>query len=373
MAWIYYTIPIRQAGIACILPLSLLPAGFAVSPNPMEFGAEWVDAGDITLMQGNWVGDFISTTWDSSLSFAYGHYSMDYVPVPFDFNGEETRLSESNLALQFNTQNQVNRHLLLMGGAGVYDGFTNYRSVWLDEYYRQQFSHLTDVPGSENYVKADPKGVNATVGARWEYKPATGFAQINLSWLEDDVSPGYEIDFVGLRRGDIHLHTGAFIISTENIVSKRMRSYVSLRLSDTTERSTRYGADAALHVAVNDNWVIRWKIGGATENPQFEAIYTSIALEHGVNDKLSWFVDARYYEDTGEIENALLFTSAAPGLRSERYGIGIRWIGDKWSSRFYLAPLHTDYDPTRKNTDFFQNLYSDRDWTILQVAVSRTL
>jgi hypothetical protein len=146
---------------------------------------------------------------------------MDYVPVPFDFNGMENHLSERNLALQFNTQNQMSQHFALMGGAGVYDGFTNYRSVWLDEYYRQQYSDLGDFPGADQYVNAEPKGINATFGARWEYKPGTGFAQLNVSWLEDDVSPGYEIDFDGLRRGSLTLHTGAISLSTENVLTKR--------------------------------------------------------------------------------------------------------------------------------------------------------
>ena len=351
--------------------LSFLTAGFAVSPNPLEVGGEWVDAGDVTLLQGSWVGDFVLEDWESTLSLAYGHYSMNYVPAPFDFRGMDQRRNETNLAVQLNTQKQVRNDLSLMGGAGVYDGFTNYRSVWLDEYFRQQYSDLPGVPGAENYVEADPKGVNATVGARWEYKPGTGFAQVDLSWLEDDVSPGYEIDFDGLRRGRLQLHTGSVSISTENVLTPRVRSYVVLRSSKTSERSTRYGADASLYVAVVDDWIMRWNAGAASENPQFEAAYISLALEHQIEEGISWFVDGRYYEDTGEIENALLFTTAAPGLASERFGLGFRWIGDNWSSRFYLARLRTDYDPTREDLDFFQNLYRDRDWDIIQVALSR--
>ena len=150
-----------------------------------------------------------------------------------------------------------------------------------------------------------------------------------------------------------------------------MRSYVSVRASETTDRSTRYGIDAALHIAVADDWVTRLNLGRAEEDPQFEANYGSVALERTFNENLSGFVDFRYYEDTGEIENALLFTSAAPGLDSERWGIGLRWIGDHWSARVYIASLETDYEPTRANTDFFQNLYADRDWTIYQFAMDR--
>ena len=356
-----------------LFPLSILMAGVASSFNPLEVGVEWVDAGDVTLAQGSWVGDFAAEDWESSFSLAYGQYSINYIPAPFDFRGMGKRRNEGNLALQLNTRKQVRNDIWLMGGAGAYDGFTNYRSVWLDEYFRQQYSDLVGVSGAESYVDADPKGVNGTVGARWEYRPANGFAQIDLSWLEDDVSPGYEIDFNGLRRGRLHLHTGSISLSTENVLTPRVRSYLSLRSSRTSERSTRYGAEASIFVAVKDGWIMRWNAGGASEDPQFEAVYTSLALEHQIQEGFSWFVDGRYYDDTGEIENALLFTTGAPGLASQRIGIGFRWIGDNWSSRFYLARLHTNYDPTRKELDFFQNLYRDRDWNIIQIALSRRL
>ncbi|MDG2171027.1 MAG: hypothetical protein P8L44_24225 [Opitutales bacterium] len=344
-----------------------------LSPDPMESGFEWVDSDDVSLIQSSWVGDFETGSWESSVSLAYGHYSMDYQPVPFGFLGQERHLSERNLAFQWNAESRFGEYWTFMGGAGLCDGFTNYRSVWLDEYYRQRFSDLGDTPGAENYVDADPKGINGTAGARWEYKPGTGFAQINVSWLEDNVSPGYEIDFEGLRRGSLTLYTRAVGLSTENILSKRVRSYVSFRASDTTDRSTRYGLDAALHIAVADHWVTRLNVGRAEEDPLFEAHFGSIALERTLSENLSGFVDFRVYEDTGEIENALLFTSAAPGLDSERWGVGLRWMGEHWSARLYIAKLETDYEPTQVNTDFFQNLYADRDWNIYQFAISRSL
>jgi hypothetical protein len=148
---------------------------------------------------------------------------------------------------------------------------------------------------------------------------------------------------------------------------------VSFRASDTTDRSTRYGLDAALHIAVADHWVTRLNVGRAEEDPLFEAHFGSIALERTLSENLSGFVGFRVYEDTGEIENALLFTSAAPGLDSERWGVGLRWMGEHWSARLYIAKLETDYEPTQVNTDFFQNLYADRDWNIYQFAISRSL
>lgn len=361
--------------LAPVCAFLILGAAFltGLTGRPLEWGVEWADSNDISLLQANWQGDFQRSSWESTFSFAYGDYDLDYVPVPFDFNGREIQLRERNLAANVNTKYQASRYWAWMGGTGMYDGFTNYRSIWLDEYYRQQYSNLGDAPGAENYVEADPKGINATLGARWEYLPAAGYAQVNLSWLQDDVSPGYEIDFDGLRRGDLTLTTRALHLSSENILSKYLRSYVGIRFTDTTARSPRYGVDAELFAALGQSWTARLQAGAATEHPQFEAVYAGVALEKGITGGLSCFADLRHYDDTGEIENALLFTSAAPGLRSKRVGFGLRWMRDRWSARFYLAHLDTDYDPTRENLDFFQNLYKDRDWTLCQFAISRTL
>ncbi|MDA1067695.1 MAG: hypothetical protein O3C43_14480 [Verrucomicrobia bacterium] len=353
--------------------LFMFRVAYSIEVANWDSGLEWVDSDDITLKQLSWIGDFNSDNWESSISLAYGDYQLDYQPVAFDFNGEEKAVSERIIAIQFNSKKQLGDHWWLSGGAGAYDGFTNYRSVWLDEYYRQQFSELYGFPGAENYVEADPKGINATAGTRWEYQPGNGFAQFSISALRDDVSPGYEIDFDGLRRGELTLDTVAASLSTENILTKNIRSFLEFRVTQTTDRSTRYGVGANINVAHGEQWVSRWNVGGSKEDPQFEAFYGGVALEYQASDKCYIFVDGWYYEDTGEIENALLFTSAAPGLESSRVGIGVRWIGDQWSMRIYAAPLENDYEPTNPGIDFFQNLYSDRDWTIAQIAVSRSL
>ena len=73
----------------------------------------------------------------------------------------------------------------LLGSGGLYDGFADYRSRWLDEYYRQQFS---TIPG---YQKADPKGFNVSAGLRWEYAPTTAFLQVEGGYLWDQIAPGY--------------------------------------------------------------------------------------------------------------------------------------------------------------------------------------
>ena len=336
-----------------------------------DYSLELLDASDISMLQSNLYAEFGQEAWENQLSLSFSEFSFDYRPVPFDLNGVETDRTESNLAFQLNSRYTVSDGLTLLFGGGAYNGYNNYRSAWLDEYFRQQFSELDGVSGNELYDTANPKGYNLNAGARWMYQPNTGYAQITLSQLQDDIAPGYEIDFVGLPRGETVLATSAISVSSENILTKRIRSLVTVRGSQTSARAWRYGAEVALNVALHNNWIARGQFGGSTEDPQFDAYYTNLTLEFKIRENLSAYLDGRYYDDTGEIENSL-FTSAAPGVSNRKAGIGIKWNSDSWSGRVYVARVGTRYDPPLGNVDFFQNLYKDRDWTVFQLAFGKS-
>ncbi len=344
----------------------------APSLSRLEIGLESVSSGDVRLAQANLQSQFLSSNLDVGLSASLGRTEIEYQPVDFDFLGREVDIEEHNKAIQINARSQIGEKLWYVGGVGFYDGFTNYRSIWLDEYYRQQFGNLAGVPGAELYVEADPHGINATSGIRWEYLPSSAYAQLTVSQLQDDVSPGYEIDFEGLRRGELVLATSAIALSTENVINMRIRSLVELRGSQTSARDWRYGLGVTLFAALGERWITRWQAGATTEDPQFEAYSGSVAVEYQVSESVSAYLDLSYYDDTGEIENAFLFTSAAPGLISRKAGIGLRWSGETWSGRLYVAPSSSRYEPTQLNTDFFQNLYANRDWTVAQIAFGRS-
>lgn len=331
---------------------------------------ELVDSDDVSLIQANALTTTQISKWDTQLSLSISDFSFDYEAVSFDLNGTSLPRSESNSALQINSRKEVAEKLTFLIGGGLYDGYSNYRSAWLDEYYRQQFSNLDGVPGAELYRKAEPKGFNVNAGVRWMYNPNSGYFQFSISQLQDEIAPGYEIDFDGLRRGESVLATSAASLSTENILSKRVRSLFTLRTSETSGRETRYGAEYALNAALGERWIARVQLGGTKENPQFDALYANVALEYALKESVSLYLDGRYYKDTGEIENSL-FTAAAPGVTSHRFGIGVKWVGDNWSGRAYAAPIRSSYDETLGNVDFFQNLYQDRDWTVFQLAFSR--
>ncbi len=362
--------PVSLSIVAIAAIVANPSALFAAPIDRFDASFELIDSDDVSLFQGNAMAVNQIGDWDTQISFSASDFSFDYVPVSFDFNGEALSRSESNIGLQINGRRNATEIVTLLLGGGAYDGYNNFRSAWLDEYYRQQFSNLDGVPGAELYNEAKPKGFNVNAGLRWMYLPNSGYAQFSLSQLQDQIAPGYEIDFEGLQRGETVLATSALSVSTENILSKRVRSLFTLRASETTDRETRYGAEFALNAALGDRWILRGQVGGSKENPQFDAHYANLALEYFLNESLSLYLDGRYYKDTGEIENSL-FTAAAPGVTSRKFGFGLKWIGDHWSGRCYVAPISSNYEEALSNVDFFQNLYQDRDWTVFQLAFSR--
>lgn len=359
---------LRKAGLNCGLTLVLSSAALAVDESRLEVSGERVEADDLRLELGSVRVPFIHGDWSGAVSVSRSAIRLDYEPAPFDFRGESVDLDESTVAAQLNVERELGEGLWLALGLGGYDGFTNFRSVWLDEYYRQQFGDLSGVEGAEDYVQAKPMGLNAVVGARWEYRPAAGFAQLTVSALDDDVSPGYEIDFDGLRRGEMNLSTLALALSSENVLTKRIRSKVEALASKTSEREWRYGLRGAINWAAGSSWIIRAELGGTTERPQFDAYFGQLAVERSLGERWSVYSSYRYYRDTGEIENAFLFSAAAPGLESRRGGVGLRWQGERIGIRAYLGRADADYEATRLNTDFFQNLYRDRKLWIYQLA-----
>ncbi len=274
--------------------------------------------------------------------------------------------------MQSNARWRVREDWEWIGSLGAYQGYTNFRSVWLAEYFAQQFEPLGPT-ALDQWEQPDPQGVNAGAGFRWECVPATAFLEVVATGLRDEVAPGYEIDFTGLRQGRVKLNGFGVTVSTETIWNQRLRSRVELNGTRVSEREVRWGANAALNVAVGENGVMRLRAGGAQEDPQFEAWFGEATWDWTLTDAWAIFAQGRYYEDNGEIENALLFTSAAPGLQSRQWNVGARWRGERTVVRLQVGRLRSRYEPTNPSTDFFQNLYRDRDWNVFQISVSRTL
>lgn len=310
--------------------------------------------------------------WTFQTALSRGDYDLDYRPVSFDLLGNPTQIREKTYTLNLSATRPFKERLALELGAGYRDGFASYRAVWLDTYFDQHFSPLEGVPGHELYQNFQPTASSLATGLKWEYIPANAIASVTISRIQDNVSPGYEIDFDGIRRGQIVLATSSFSLVTENVLTERLRSRLALTASETSAREKRYSAEFALNAALGDKLVWRNRLGATTENPQFDAHFFDTAFEYQFHQHSAIFLQGRHYQDTGEIENALLFTTAAPELENESLSLGLRYNNDNWTAKFALKHSKSDFAPTNPNTDFFQNLYIDSDWLTLQIAVRKT-
>lgn len=75
-----------------------------------------------------------------------------------------------------------------------------------------------------------------------------------------------------------------------------------------------------------------------------------------------------YYHDTGEIENSLFISTAAPGLETYQGGLGLRYVGQTSSFSISAAPTFASYEPVSLGTRPFTNLYKQRTWVAVQAA-----
>lgn len=300
--------------------------------------------------------------WEGSAGFGAGTYGLDYEPVPFDFLGRPERVDEQRWSGQLGLRFRLLDQLTLLGAAAYYDGFPDYRSLWFSTYYEQQFSEL---PG---YVDPDPHGRTLSGGLRWEYLPAGGFLQAEFTHADEEIAPGYEIDFEGLRRGRSRLDTGVIRIAAENVPHRRVRLLNELRVSETTDRERRTAYQGSLNVSLGERWVLRTYGGLATEDPQFDAWYAGGSVEFEVAEAWLLSVAGRYYEDTGEIESSN-FSNAAPGVQTWHAGLGVRHVRERLAVKLFAAPYFTRHEPFGIGTAFFANLYKNRDWGLVQAAV----
>ena len=304
---------------------------------------------------------------DWKLNYTINTMAEDYEPyAPFDFLGYAEHLEEQYHAGAVSWRQKFEAPLTWQLAGGGYVGFTDYRSLWLANYYQQQFNF---VPG---YASPEPGGYNASTGLRWEYLPATGFAEVSFLYAHDNIAPGYEFDPLAgkLLQGRKVLDTYAPALKFENLLSRRVRWLNEIQLTFTTGRETRSAYRGSVNVALGERWVWRTLGGYTQEDPALRAWFAGSTLEFALTDRWLVNVSGLYYQDTGEIENSAYLSTAAPGLQTWQGGVGLRYAGDQSSFSVSVAPLVASYAPIEVGTRPFTHLYRDRTWVSVQAAYS---
>lgn len=307
------------------------------------------------------------TEW--RLNFTHNSIDEDYEPFRrFDFLGYPEKVHADYNGGQASLRHKLHDALTAQVAGGAYHGFTDFRSLWLATYYRQQFARFFP----QQYAEPDPQGFNAAGGLRWEYQPTTGFAEAGFLYANDQIAPGYEMDPLtgDLLRGREILHTYSPTLKLENVLTPRIRTLNEFQLTVTSGRETRYAYRGSVNVALGERWVWRTSGGYTHENPTLRAWFAGSTLEFAVAPKWLVHITGRSYHDTGEIENSLLISSAAPGLATWQAGGGLRYAGQRTSLSISVAPVIANYEPVDVGTRPFANLYKDRTWISAQIAWS---
>lgn len=300
-----------------------------------------------------------------TLNLLHGFIGLDF--VPFDTVLQSQRLENKRFGGQASAQVQIADPLVFTIGGNLYEGFMDYKSLWLDEYYRQLYGTLPE------YKEATPSGYGFASDLRWEYLPGSGFIQGSVSYQYDIVAPAYSRDISSfppaLVRENDEYETITGSASLENVVSRRIRSKLEGLMQKTTDREMRYSAKGSVNVAVIDSVVSRTELAGSSEDPSFRSWSVGSTIEYDWNDK--WFLSltGRYYRDTGQIEIALPGNASAPAVETGQIVLGLRWQGRSAAFKMLAGPYVNNYLEAPADSEF-TNLYSDRDWMYYHAAFS---
>jgi hypothetical protein len=337
----------------------------------IEADFEAVATSDIVLTQGVAAYQHDRGLWNLKLSLSGASIGFDYQPAAdIDLATQPRAVDHLRFSGQLDARLRVHPRLTLLGSLGGYDGFTSFRSAWVNEWYQQWFAGL---PGLR---QAEPHGVSGNVGVRWEFLPAAGLVEAGFIYGYDHIAPAYDevlhpdLGLVAVRPLRSDLGTVAFRLAFENVLTRRLRTRVELRSTDQSERDARHSIQGAANYALGENWVARAEAGYAVEDPEFEAKWFAGTIERRLGEHFYVSATGRYYHDAGEIENTISFSSSAPGLEAWQAGLGLRWVSGGHSVKLYGAPYFTNYAPVDFTTLFFGPLYRDRTFAVVQLAYS---
>ena len=320
-----------------------------------------------TLQYGH---DYEATQWDFGLT--YDKYRIDVRSPDVFFKQEISSDTERKMA-QLNLTHSLNDRVVWQGQTSYYDGFQNFRMLWLHTYYKEK----GNAAGFESYPKISPHGYQLGTQLRWEYLPASGYLEAGFSYYKDWIAPsatwGQELEL-----GRDVIDSFAYRLASENVLSPRLRSLLEIQMTDTMAREKRWGVQGSLNAALCESLVLRVQGGWVTENPasevetseEFEAFFAAATLEHNWTDAWLVSVFGRYYCDTGEFQNSLPASNAPPELESCQVGLGTRWVGEKASVKITAGPYFTRYEAADSDAPFFEDLYKSRDWAAVQFAFS---
>ena len=330
-----------------------------LSEQQFESTLDLLAASDLALTEGSLIYRATINDYQWDMIANHSHMNLDYQANPVaDLIGQDRSIHKNRYGTQLSLTLPLTASLNWRLGGGFYDGHSNYRSVWIEEYYRQQFANL------RGYEAANPHGFNGLTGWRWEYLPGSGILDLNLTYQIDQISPGYDRPlFRPLERGRDRLKTGGISLSVEQVMTPRLRGRIQYRMTDTTARRLRHAGQLSINYSLAEHWVLRASAARTHELNGFRSHSLETTLERDWENR--WFLGlgARTYRDNGDIENSLfVVTTAAPSLKSSQFFASLRFRNQRTSIRLEAGPYQTRYAAPNSVVAPFSFLYSERNF-----------
>jgi hypothetical protein len=365
-------LPFLGAGISWQV-LTALPQ--PVGNHTLEAGFETLIANDIQVIDSVLIYSLENGSWEYDLTLGAGYISLDYVPAAVDaFFHREERLTEDRLSAELALTRKATEHLDWSLTLGGYDGFTGYRSLWISNWYQLNFEGF---PGLE---EPSPHGYYGSSGLRWDYRPGTGVLQSAFTWAQETIAPAFDEVFnefgalTGVAPLRSELETYAWQISTENVLSARLRTHLEYRLAKQSERELRQSLVGRAHFTLLDRWFLQLRGGGTYEAGgdeaarDFKAWWGAATVLWEMNEHWTWDLGTGFYRDNGEIENSIGFSSAAPGLKSWSTQAGVRYFRGPHAFRLSVGWREATYGETDFENQFFEGLYRSRDFFTTSIS-----
>lgn len=332
----------------------------------LEGFVELLSSADLVLSEAGLEARMERAGRSYRLGVTQGDIELDFVSP--DTILQDVSRNERRSGLQAQVQWPIAETMELQLGGSGYSGYADYRSLWLDEYYRQQYGSL---PG---YQTAHPQGYGVSAGIRWAYRPGLGYVTATLGARIDRFSPAYEPQLtfpITLERAQDRYETFDASLAFENVFSRRLRALQEIRASETTDRATRWAIKSGWNMALAEPLVFRINLSGSREGDTLSAYALQGTLEYDWNAR--WFlgITGGMYEDAGQFEPTLAGDTSAPALRSWLALLSLRFQGQRTALKLAAGPYSSTYLETPDNE--FRTLYRDRDWFHLNLALSYRL
>lgn len=296
------------------------------------------------------------------LTYTYTRYDVEYVPSTTGFNNN---LTEDNHQISFSLGKEWNDSFSSTFSASGYRGFTDFRSIWTSEFFRQSFQFFPD------FEDPDPFGFSATLGTTYTLPNEIDTIAVDIGYSRDRIAPGFEVsEFTGrLESSEDILETYSVGLTGNFYITNKITSQVFARVAFVTDREVRTQLRANLAWSLLDNLTLRGEYGATYEPADFEAFFGGLSLNYQITSNLEASLGYRIYQDSGEITTSN-FNTAAPGVETREAFVSLLYSQGPHSLRASVALLDTDFDPVTIANIPFENLFQDRDFLALRAAYS---